>query len=491
MKQLSAPVVVDQKNAMVRGSRDWRATVGWSIPADVLEFPVFPMVVHADRTGTELHSNLNVTEMRTVLLAPSDISSLPCSQQLTQSAASTHQSSATEHTVRATAERCIVVMYPLGGELASGTAKQTSSTQILLWEPWAFGCLEGRRREGAIMVRQRCQWSAEKAGASHLRLHDATNGDSPLCHGSAKEAAHWLVLKETDRQFLDPRISHAVVNIADEETEIDLPTGSGIWPGGCCAPRIFVKATCIAFRDFCAPRIFVKATCNAFTPALKRLEELGRCSAHRVEQRPVTRKTQHQARRDTRTTSHVTSWERAQGKPDGGAHSTVRPGRIDDSTGRSRSADDSLLGLKQPMKKVLVSREEAVTSRTAPVARGSTRDSTARPRNWGYADSTILLGRAHNESHSTNSPPSERQRRTSCGRWRQRRKRSRGASFAWMRQGTQQETVHRLTTACLRPCRVLLTHLCESACSVHLGFFCIPLPCYHTSGQISSGLDVV
>ena len=32
-------------NATVRGSRDWRATVGWSIPAEVLEFPVFPMVV--------------------------------------------------------------------------------------------------------------------------------------------------------------------------------------------------------------------------------------------------------------------------------------------------------------------------------------------------------------------------------------------------------------------------------------------------------------
>ena len=51
------------------------------------------------------------------------------------------------------------------------------------------------------------------------------------------------------------------------------------------------------------------------------------------------------------------------------AHSTVRPGSTDDSTGRPGCADDSILGLKQPMKKVLVSREEAVTSRTAPVAR--------------------------------------------------------------------------------------------------------------------------
>ena len=155
-------------------------------------------------------------------------------------------------------------MYPLGRSWFRGTGSMKTlqrnceadlTNADLLWEPWAFGCLAGRRREGAIMVQQRCQWSAEKAGASHLRLHDATNACSPLCHGSAKEAAHWLVLKETDRQFLDPRISHAVVNIADEETEIDLPTRSGIWPGGCCAPRIFVKATCIVFRDFCAPSL--------------------------------------------------------------------------------------------------------------------------------------------------------------------------------------------------------------------------------------------
>ena len=78
IKQLSVPVVVDQ-NAIVR-SRDWRATVGWSILAEVWEFPVFPMVVHADYSGTELDSNLTSTVMRTVLLAPSDISSLPCSQ---------------------------------------------------------------------------------------------------------------------------------------------------------------------------------------------------------------------------------------------------------------------------------------------------------------------------------------------------------------------------------------------------------------------------
>ena len=133
----------------------------------------------------------------------------------------------------------------------------------LVWEPWAFGCLEGPR-----VVQQRCQWIAEKAGVtSALGLHDATNAYLSLHHGSANEAAHWLVLKETDRRFLDPRISHAVVNIADEETAIDLLAGSRFWPGDCCAPRIVVKDSR-----------------TAFTLARKRLEELGRCSAHRVKQ---------------------------------------------------------------------------------------------------------------------------------------------------------------------------------------------------------------
>ena len=57
------------------------------------------------------------------------------------------------------------------------------------------------------MVQQRCQWSAEKAGVTSGR--------------EAARGAPWLVLKETDRQFFDPRISHTLENIADEETEID------------------------------------------------------------------------------------------------------------------------------------------------------------------------------------------------------------------------------------------------------------------------------
>ena len=113
------------------------------------------------------------------------------------------------------------------------------------------------------MVQQRCQWSGEKARViSALKFRDATNA-----YQSAEEAAHGLVLHETDKQLLDKRISRAIVNIADEETEIDLPAGSRIWPG-----------------EFCAPRVLVKATCNAFTPSLERLEVLGKCHALRVEQ---------------------------------------------------------------------------------------------------------------------------------------------------------------------------------------------------------------
>ena len=123
------------------------------------------MVVHADRTGTELHSNLSVTVMRTVLLAPSDISSLPCSQQLTQSR--THQSSGTELQRLKDASWSCALWGDRGFE-GTGSMKTRQRDREadfinadLLWEPWAFGCLEGRGREGAIMVQQRCQWSAE------------------------------------------------------------------------------------------------------------------------------------------------------------------------------------------------------------------------------------------------------------------------------------------------------------------------------------------
>ena len=88
------------------------------------------------------------------------------------------------------------------------------------------------------------------------------------------------------------------------------------------------------------------------------------------------------------------------------AHRMVRPGSIDDSSGRSRSA-----GLSGKI-------GHQLHSTCSP---GSTRDSTARLGNWRYADSTILLGRAHNQSQSTNSPPSRRQRSTSGGKWRRKK----------------------------------------------------------------------
>ena len=86
------------------------------------------------------------------------------------------------------------------------------------------------------------------------------------------------------------------------------------------------------------------------------------------------------------------------------AHRMVRPGSIDDSTGRPGCA-----GLSGKIGYQL-------HSTCSP---GSARDSTARPGNRRYAISTIILGRAHNQSHSTNSPPSRRQRSTSGGKWSQ------------------------------------------------------------------------
>ena len=167
---------------MVRGSRDWRATVGWSILAEVLEFPVFPMVVHADRTGTELDSNLTLTVMRTVLLAPSDISSLPCSQLFTQS--STHQSSCTEHTVRATAEGCIVVMCPLGRSWFRGHWEHKNSPAELRsrihQRRSALGALgvlmlgrasKGRRDHGAASMSVECRESRSDIWPEAARRH--------------------------------------------------------------------------------------------------------------------------------------------------------------------------------------------------------------------------------------------------------------------------------------------------------------------------------
>ena len=47
------------------------------------------------------------------------------------------------------------------------------------WEPWAYGCLAGRRREGAILLQHRYQCSAAKAG------DDATNTYLSMKHDVA------------------------------------------------------------------------------------------------------------------------------------------------------------------------------------------------------------------------------------------------------------------------------------------------------------------
>ena len=67
------------------------------------------------------------------------------------------------------------------------------------------------------------------------------------CTGSAREAVHGLVLKETDKQFYDQRIAHAAVNIADDEAEIDLLAGSDFWCGDCCAPPHLCQSHVLCF----------------------------------------------------------------------------------------------------------------------------------------------------------------------------------------------------------------------------------------------------
>ena len=72
-----------------------------------------------------------------------------------------------------------------------GRANETKEADLFpaseQWEALADGCLEGRQREGAILVQRRCQRSAEKAEVtSALRLHGATNMYLSIYHRSAK-----------------------------------------------------------------------------------------------------------------------------------------------------------------------------------------------------------------------------------------------------------------------------------------------------------------
>ena len=127
----------------------------------------------------------------------------------------------------ATAERCIMVMCSLGRSWYRGlwdkktTERNKEPDLIEANVSWACGCLEGRRREGAILVHQRCQWSAAQAGVtSASRLHDATNGYLSMKHDVAKQGANEMVPHEVDLEFFDQRISLAVVTIPDEEAKL-------------------------------------------------------------------------------------------------------------------------------------------------------------------------------------------------------------------------------------------------------------------------------
>ena len=47
----------------------------------------------------------------------------------------------------------------------------------------------------------------------------------------AKQAANEMVFKKIDKEYLDQRISLAVVTVGGEEGNIDILAISGIWPG--------------------------------------------------------------------------------------------------------------------------------------------------------------------------------------------------------------------------------------------------------------------
>ena len=83
-------------------------------------------------------------------------------------------------------------------------------------------CLDGRRREGAIVVQQRFQWSGEEASVtSALRLHDATNAYLSTKHGRWPNRQQIRWCSKMCTIFFDQRISLASATISDEEGEID------------------------------------------------------------------------------------------------------------------------------------------------------------------------------------------------------------------------------------------------------------------------------
>ena len=131
----------------------------------------------------------------------------------------------------ATAERCIMVMCPLGRSWFRGHWEHENSTA----EPRSR--LPQRRSAlGALGVRMfgRASKVRRNHGAAAMSV-ECREGRSDICREAARR--HQRVLATVSRvsrgrgalagaqgngqAVLGPRISHAVVNIADEETEID------------------------------------------------------------------------------------------------------------------------------------------------------------------------------------------------------------------------------------------------------------------------------
>ena len=112
----------------------------------------------------------------------------------------------------ATAERCFMVMCPLGRSWYRGLwdkkTRERNNVQNLIetnvfWEPCAHGSLDGRRREGSdSFTTEGSQWSADEPGVtSAVRLHDATNALLSMKHDVDKQAANQMALTDADKVF--------------------------------------------------------------------------------------------------------------------------------------------------------------------------------------------------------------------------------------------------------------------------------------------------
>ena len=178
-----------EDHAMLQGHMDWRgackvqcgstgtgeASVAWSIPAELLENLVFQNGGATHRTCTGLDTKQNAKQVRTCLLRLPIVSLFAVVHASEYVSISWHRAQGAFIPKEATGERCIV-MCPLEkswyrglwhNKKTSERDKEPNLIEAYVSEaPWAYGCLEGRRRKGTILVQQRCQKSAAKAGAT-------------------------------------------------------------------------------------------------------------------------------------------------------------------------------------------------------------------------------------------------------------------------------------------------------------------------------------